>query len=47
MSAETMTSDTTDPNGYVIRENQDITARPDLARTTGRVTPTRLSLIHI
>lgn len=41
MSAETMTSDTTDPNGYVIRENQDITARPDLARTTGRVTPTR------
>ena len=41
MSAETMTSDTTDLNGYVIRENQDITARPDLARTTGRVTPTR------
>ncbi|WP_122787431.1 NAD(P)-binding protein [Cutibacterium modestum] len=41
MSAETTTSDTTDLNGYVIRENQDITARPDLARTTGRVTPTR------
>ena len=44
MSAETTTSDTTvtdDQNGYVIRENQDIAARPDLARTTGRVTPTR------
>ena len=44
MSAETTTSDTTvtdDQNGYVIKENQDITARPDLARTTGRVTPTR------
>ncbi|MDU3567581.1 MAG: NAD(P)-binding protein [Cutibacterium avidum] len=44
MSAETTTSDTTvtdNQNGYVIRENQDIAARPDLARTTGRVTPTR------
>ena len=46
MSAETTTSDTTvtdDQNGYVIKENQDITARPDLARTTA-VSYTHLTL---
>lgn len=32
---------TTDSNGYVVKDKQDLTVRPDLANTSGRVAPVR------